>query len=271
MTEVKPRLLLSPDRQPLFQYLAELRGYWRTIGFLTFRDIKYRFGGYQGLVWSLLPPLCFTLVVHGFLYRGNASTTSSAASIFCGFLCWQFFNRALTVAANSVRGNSPLIRRLYFPRAFLPIALVLSGLVDFTLGAFTLGIWHWVAPLPSPHLWGMLACLPLLVAAGSGAGLCLACFDVRFYGTRYAIGFISQLWLLASPIWYSSQVVPEKWRMLHALNPLVGIIQGMQWSLVGEARPLPDIFAVSAAAALGLLGLGIVGFWWIEHTLGDRI
>src|SRR5262249_3599954 len=167
--------------------------------------------------------------------------------VYAGLLPWQLFSYSLTSSANSLVANERLVTKVYFPRALLPLASVLSGLVDFSL-ALLLAVPLMVHYGVRPH--AGLALLPvtvLMTMAGAVAlGLGLAALNARFRDVRYALPFLTQFWMLASPIAYPTTLLPERWRVLYGLNPLAGVVEAFRWTLLGHRLPSVPMLAISA-------------------------
>jgi homopolymeric O-antigen transport system permease protein len=259
------------------------RNYWRDLWryreltyFLAWRDIAVRYKQTAiGVAWALIRPALTMLVFVGFrrLVGLPAHAVPDPVFVFAAVLPWQLFSGALADSASSLIGNANLISKIYFPRLIIPLAAVVTTLVDFaiTLALFALLMaWYGVAPG-----W-QIATLPLflLLALGLslGCGVLLAALNVEYRDFRYLVPFIVQFGLFVSPIAFASADVPEKWRVLYSLNPLVGIIDGFRWSLLGGRVPLfADTVWISAAVTAAMIVLGIWYFRRMEHGFADVI
>jgi lipopolysaccharide transport system permease protein len=191
---------------------------------------------------------------------------------FAGLLPWTYFARALNQSIVSVVANANLITKVYFPRILLPIAAVLSGLIDFAVSfAFLIAMMLWFGLLPS---WNVLL-LPLFVLltmlTAMSVSLWLAVINVRYRDVGQAMPFLIQIWMFASPVAYPVSVVPEKWRLIYDLNPMAGAIEGFRWALFNNGNPPFEVMIVSTVIVLALLAGGVVFFKRMEDTFADTI
>src|SRR5437868_5222543 len=233
----------------------DLWAYRELLFFLTWRDIKVRYKQtVLGAAWAIIQPF-FGMVVFTIFFGRLAKVPSDGIPypLFCyaALLPWQLFAYALTESSNSVVTNERLITKVYFPRLVIPISAVLAGLVDFVIAFGVLLVmmaYYGVRPG-----WAVLA-LPLFVlfavATALGAGLWLSAMNVRYRDVRYTLPFITQLWLFASPVAYSSSLVPERWRPLHGLNPMAGVVEGFRWALLGRTAPPGMMVLVSGVVVV---------------------
>lgn len=256
--------------------LRELWRYRELLYFLIWRDIKVR---YQqtvlGVAWTVIQPLAIALSLTLFLGRAvHVPPESLPYPIFAyaSMLIWQLFAQALINSSNSLLDNERLITKVYFPRLLVPLSAALCTLLDFAIGAVILIpylIHYRIAPGASMLLLPLPVFLAVLLA--SGVGLWLGSLNVRYRDVRYTIAFIVQFWFLASPIAYPVTVVPEKWRVLYALNPMVGVAEGFRWTLRGSGAAPVRLIAVSTVAALLAFVSGLYYFRRMEETFADFI
>ena len=258
-------------------YWQDLWRYRELFYFLAWRDILVRYKQTViGIAWTLIRPLITLIVftlVFGKLAGLGAGGTPYALVVFCGLLPWMFFANSFYEAANSLMDNTSLITKVYFPRVIIPASAVIVSLVELVLSStILLALFvlyrHW------PD-WRMLL-LPLFVAlafaAAIGAGLLLAALNVKYRDFRYVTPFIVQVGLYASPVGFTSALVPERWRLLFYLNPMVGVIDGFRWSVLGPMyAPWWPGFAVSVAVVCALLATGIGYFRSMERSFADVI
>ncbi len=261
------------------------RHYWRDLWHyrelfqvLAWRDISVRYKQTViGAVWALIRPF-LTMVVLTVVFGKVAGLPSEGAApyalmVFAGMLPWSFFSAALTDASNSVTGNAHLVSKVYFPRLIVPIAAVMVAFVDFLIGFAILGgLMVWYHFLPG---WQMLL-LPgfavIAFMASVGAGLWVTALNVKYRDFRHVIPFVLQLGLYVSPVGYSSGIIPEQWRLLYSLNPMVGVIDGFRWCLLGgESRLYWPGVLLSLAISTLLLWLGIRKFRRTERSFADLI
>ncbi len=229
-----------------------------------------------GVAWSLIRPLLTMLVltlVFGKLGKMPSGGVPYALLVFCGLLPWQFFATALSESGNSLVVNANLISKVYFPRLVVPASSVITSLVDFLIAAaflVVLMIWYRFAPPVT------IVFLPFFVflafAASFGAGLWIAALMVKYRDFRFVVPFLVQFGLYISPVGFTTSIVPERWRFLYSLNPMVGVIDGFRWCILGGEHNLywPGL-AVSSLVVAVLVATGIFYFRRIERTLADVI
>lgn len=261
------------------------RHYWRDLWryrelffVLAWRDVSVRYKqSIFGLAWALVRPF-LTMVVFTVVFSKVAKLPAEGAApyalmVFAGLLPWQFFASALTDSSNSLIGNANLISKVYFPRLIVPTAAVVASFVDFLISFIILiALMLWYQFLPG---WQMFT-LPLFVMmafmASLGPGLYIAALNVKYRDFRYIIPFVVQLGLYVSPVGFSSSVVPEEWRLLYALNPMVGVIDGFRWAILGSESSLylPSLL-ISWILIAFFLWLGIRQFRKMEKSFADLI
>jgi lipopolysaccharide transport system permease protein len=269
------KLIIEPGMTAK-NYWRDLWHYRELLYFLAWRDVAVRYKQTViGIAWALIRPALTMAVFVGFrrLVGLPAGTVPEPIFVFAAVLPWQFFASALSESANSLISNASLVSKIYFPRLVIPCAAVITSLVDFCITLVLLVIlmlWYGFAPG-----WQLVA-LPffLLLAFGLalGFGLLLAALNVEYRDFRHIVPFIVQFGLFVSPIAFSTADVPEQWRTVFALNPLVGIIDGFRWSLLGGRTPLnPDVVFVSVIVTASMIVLGIWYFRRMEHNFADVI
>ena len=264
--------------------LAE-RHYWRDLWryrelfyVLAWRDISVRYKQtIIGLAWALIRPfltmVVFTLVFGKVAKLPSEGTAPYALMVYAGLLPWQFFSTALSESSNSLIGNANLISKVYFPRLIVPTAAVVVSFVDFLISfVILIGLMVWYRFLPG---WQMFT-LPLFVLmaflASLGPGLWITSLNVKYRDFRYVIPFIVQFGLYVSPVGFSSSVVPEKWRLLYSINPVVGVIDGFRWAILrGESDLYLPGFLLAWCVIAFFLWLGIRQFRKMEKSFADLI
>ena len=256
--------------------LGDLWEFRELLYFLTWRDIKVRYKRTAlGVLWALLQPLLTMLVFAIFFGRfGKMPSEGIPYAVFtlCALVPWQLFSYALTESSNSVVSNERLITKVYFPRLLIPLSTVMAGLADFAVAFLLLVVVmavFGVAPGVSAILLPLLVILTLMTALG--VGLWLSALNVQYRDVRYTLSFLTQFWLLATPVAYSSTIVPEPWRALLGLNPMSGVVEGFRWALLGTSPPYLPMFAVSVAIATALLVSGALYFRRMERGFVDVI
>jgi lipopolysaccharide transport system permease protein len=223
------------------QYWQDIWRYRELFYFLAWRDILVRYKQTAiGIAWALIRPfltmVVFTVVFGKLAKLDTAGGPPYPILVFSAMLPWQFFSSALSECSNSLIGNANLISKVYFPRLVVPASAVIVSFVDFMIsGMILLALMAWYNFVPS---WRILT-LPLFIAiafaASMGAGLWLAALNVKYRDFRYVVPFMVQFGLYISPVGFSSSIVPEKWRLLYSLNPMVGVIDGFRWAILGGA------------------------------------
>jgi lipopolysaccharide transport system permease protein len=268
--------ILEPGRREA-AYWRDLWRYRELFYFLAWRDILVRYKQTAfGVAWALLQPL-LTMAVFTIVFGRLAKLPSEGAPypilVFAALLPWQFFAAAVTNGANSLVSNANLVSKVYFPRLIVPSASVIPGLVDFAISlGFLAVLMAWFGAWPD---WRVVA-LPLFLLLGAatalGASYWLAALTVKYRDFRYVVPFLLQAGLFISPVGFSSAIVPESLRTLYSINPLVGVIDGFRWALLGGATPLDATgLAISAVLAAILLVSGIRYFRATEKTFADVI
>ena len=253
----------------------ELWDYRELLYFLVWRDVRVRYKQTAlGIAWAVLQPLLTMLVFSlffGRLARMESDGVPYPVFNLAGLVPWTFFVFGLTEAANSVVGNRNLITKVYFPRVAVPLAPVLAGLVDFAIAfVLLLAVMGWYGIVPGVQALLILPLVLLAFVTAAGAGLWLAALNVQYRDVRYVLPFLTQLWLFATPVVYPSSLVPESWRALYGLNPMVGVVDGFRWSLLGTGAPGGTI-AASTIAALALAAGGALYFRRMERGFADIV
>ena len=271
-----PHTRIEPSKGWISLGLKDLWQYRELLFFLSWRDIKVRYKQTTlGAAWAVIQPL-FTMLVFTLFFGRLAKVPSDGIPYplfsYTALLPWQLFAYALTESSNSVVANERLITKVYFPRLVVPLASILAGLVDFAI-AFTLviGMMVWYGVRPT---WAVLT-LPFFVilamAAALGVGLWLSALNVQYRDVRYTLTFIVQFWLLASPVAYSSTLVPVRWRPLYGLNPMAGVIEGFRWALLGKAQAPGAMLWVSVVIVALVLAGGLYYYRRMEKTFADLV
>jgi lipopolysaccharide transport system permease protein len=267
---------IQPSKGWVSLGLRELFEYRELLYFLVWRDIKVRYKQtVLGASWAIIQPF-FTMVVFSIFFGKLAKVPSDGVPYpifsFAALVPWTFFAGTLTHTSNSLVGSSNLIKKVYFPRLAIPIATVLSGLVDFAIAfGMLVAMMIWFDVAPTVHaLWVPLFLLLALVTA-LGVGLWLSAMNVQYRDVKYVVPFLTQLWLFATPVAYPSSLLDDKWRAIYALNPMVGVVEGFRWSLLGTATNPSSIIAVSSVAAVLLLISGAFYFRRMERTFADVV
>ena len=258
-------------------YWRDLWSYRELFFFLAWRDILVRYKQTViGIAWSVLRPLLtmviFT-VVFGKLAKLPSEGVPYAILVFAAMLPWHFFASAVAEGSNSLIQNATIISKVYFPRIIVPVGAVVVSIVDFLISiALLLVLMIWYRFVPNWHIFAVPLFLILAAAVSIGLILWLAALNVRYRDFRYIVPFLIQIGLLISPVGFSSSVVPEQWRLVYSLNPMVGVIDGFRWSILGAQTPLyiPGLVS-SIAMAILLLLTGSFYFRRTERSFADVI
>ena len=277
-------VVTNPSTLIIAPGLAE-KHYWRDLWryrelflVLAWRDVSVRYKQTViGLAWALVQPLAtmlvFTVIFGKIAKLPGEGSAPYALMVYAGLLPWQLFSTSLTGASNSLIGNSNLISKVYFPRLIVPASAVVVAFVDFLISFVVLvALMVWFQYLPS---WQILT-LPLFVVmaflASLGPGLYITALNVKYRDFRYIIPFIVQFGLYVSPVGFSSSVVPEEWRLLYSINPIVGVIDGFRWAILGgESNIYLPGFILSWVVIIFFLWLGIRQFRKMEKSFADLI
>jgi lipopolysaccharide transport system permease protein len=256
-----------------------LRGlieYRELLYFLVWRDVKVRYKQTAlGAAWAVLQPF-LTMIVFSVFFGRLAGVPSDGIPYpifaYTALLPWQLFSNALSESGNSLVANQQLIKKVYFPRLVIPLSAVIGGLVDFGIAfVILLGMLAYYGIAPSAAVLTLPIFLLLAAATALAVGIWLAALNVRYRDVRHTIPFLVQFWLFATPIAYSSSLVPEKWRVLYGLNPMAGVVEGFRWALLGKRSGIGPLVFVSVAAIVLLLLGGLFYFRRMEKTFADVI
>lgn len=259
------------------------KNYWKDLWrfrelfyILSWRDIKVRYKQTAiGAAWSIIRPLLttiiFTLVFSRIAKLDNPGAAPYALMVFAGMLPWQFFSNALSEASNSLIGNANLITKVYFPRMIIPASSVITSLVDFGVSfLIMIGMFAWFRFVPSWHILFLPLFILLAFFCAFGIGLYLTAVNVKYRDFRYIIPFIVQFGLYITPVGFSSFVIGEKYRLLYALNPMVGVIDGFRWCLLGDPVHWQS-FLVSTVITVVFMVVGVRYFRKVEKSFADDI
>jgi lipopolysaccharide transport system permease protein len=271
-----PEIIIRPSKGWVPLNLKDLWEYRELLYFLMWRDIKVRYKQTAlGAAWAVLQPF-LTMVIFSIIFGRLAEIPSDGLPYpvftFAGLLPWQLFAHALTESGNSLVANQQLITKVYFPRLLIPMSAVLAGLVDFLIAFVVLiGLMLYYGITPT---WAILF-LPLFILFALGTalavGLWLSALNVEYRDVRYTLPFLTQIWFFATPIAYSSTLLPEPWRVLYGLNPMAGVVEGFRWALLGKVGGIEPLIIVSALVVCALLFGGMAYFRRMEKTFADVV
>jgi lipopolysaccharide transport system permease protein len=271
-----PTVRIQPTRGLFNLDLAAIWEFRELLYFFVWRDVKVRYKQtIIGSAWAIVQPLT-TMIIFTLIFGHLAKIPSDGLpySIFAytALLPWNYFSQAVTRSSSSLISNTNLVRKVYFPRLLIPMAEVTAPLIDFFISFLVLLVmmaWFGIAPG-----WGVLA-LPLFLllalTTALAMGLWFSALNARYRDVGHTVPFLIQIWMYASPVAYPVSLIPERWRLLYSLNPMVGVIEGFRWTLLGTETPAFGVIEVSATVVLALLLGGILFFKRMEHTFADVI
>jgi lipopolysaccharide transport system permease protein len=256
--------------------LGDLWAQRELVYFLIWRDIKVRYKQTAlGGAWAILQPV-LTMAVFSLFFGRLAKMPSDgvpyAVFTFVALVPWTFFANGLTLASNSLVNNANLLTKVYFPRLAIPLATVMSGVVDFALSfVVLLGLIAYYRIAPTANVLYLPLFLLLALVASLGVSLWLAALNVQFRDVRFTIPFLVQFWMFATPIAYPSSLLPEPWRTVYAINPMVGVVEGFRWALLGVDTAPGPVVAMSAVVTVAILIGGMFYFRHMERTFADVV
>jgi lipopolysaccharide transport system permease protein len=256
--------------------ILELWEYRELAYFLTWRNIKVRYKQTAlGVAWAVLQPLAMMLVFT--LFFGKLAKLPSGGLpypvfVYAGLLPWQIFSRAISESSDSLVSDQRLITRVYFPRMIVPMATVLAALMDVAIASLLLvGLMLFYGLVPHATAVYIPLFVLLMLVTGLGIGFWLSALNLEYQDVRYTIPFLNQLLLFLVPVVYPSTLVPEKWRLIYGLNPMVGVVEGFRWALLGTGPGPSLMLGCSVAVAVLLFFGGMLFFRWRERTFVDVV
>ncbi len=258
---------------------SDLREIWAYRDLLTLlirRDISVRYKQSAiGIAWAVVQPVVLMIifsVVFGRFAKLPSEGYPYSVFTLCALLPWLYFAKALSGTSDSIVGASNLVTKVYFPRLIIPISKTVSGLIDFAIAFGVLAVvfvWYRIVPGPAIVLLPVFIAIAMLTAFA--IGLWLTALNVKYRDIGLLVPFMTQIWMYASPIAYSTTLVPEHWRWIYSLNPIVGVVEGFRWALLGKAPPVLGPMLLSLGIVLLLLVSGLVYFRRTERTFADVI
>lgn len=275
-TPAQPHLVIVPDSPLLQLNLREVWDYRELLMFLTWRDIKVRYRQtLLGAAWAIVQPLT-AMVIFSIVFGQLAKLPSDGIPYpiftFTALLPWNFFSGALTRATTSLVSSSNLLSKVYFPRVIIPLSATLGALVDFAFAfLILLGMMLFYGIGLTPRVLILPFLLLLALLAAFAMGLWLSALNVRYRDVNYVIPFLVQVWLYASPVAYSSTLIPAQWQWLYGLNPLVGVIEGFRWALLGTSWEPGGLILISIVIVSAVLVSGLVYFQRMQDTFADIV
>jgi len=269
-------IIISPSKGWAALHLAELKAYHELLYFLVWRNIKIRYKQtVLGAAWAIIQPF-FTMVVFSIFFGRLAHISSGAVPYpifaYAALVPWTFFANALTQASNSLLEHERMITKIYFPRLLLPMAAVISGLLDLLISfSILIGMMIWYHLIPTVNIWLVPFFVLMATLTALGVSLWLSALNVQYRDVRYVIPFLVQFWLFSTPIAYPSSLVPEKWQALYGLNPMAGVVEGFRWALLGNPPVSIQMILVSFIVVVIVLISGLYYFRKMEETFADVV
>lgn len=271
-----PAIVVKPSKGWISLRLRDLWEYRELFYFLTWRDIKVRYKQtVLGGAWAIIQPF-FTMVVFSLFFGKLAKVPSDGIPYpifaYAALVPWTFFANGLSQSSNSMVENANLIKKVYFPRMVVPISSVISGVVDFVLAFLVLlGMMFFYGIFPTKNIMWLPLLLVMAFVTALGVGLWFSALNVQFRDVRYTVPFLTQFWLFATPIAYPSSLLSEPWRTFYGINPMVGVVEGFRWALLGTDTAPGPIIIVSSLVALALLVGGAFYFRRMEKSFADVV
>lgn len=269
-------LRLEPRQGWAFLDSKDLWNYRELLYFLTWRDIKIRYKQtLLGVAWAVLQP-ALTMGIFTLFFGKLAQIPSDGIPYplfaLSALVPWNFFANGIHQSSNSLVGNAHLITKIYFPRLIIPLSSVFSGIIDFFLSfLLLLGLMFFYGISPGPRILVFPGFLALAFLAALGVGMWLSALSVQFRDVRYTIPFLTQIWLFLTPVVYPSSLLPEPWRLLYSLNPMVGVVEGFRFALLGSPPPPLSLWILSTGTTVLILIGGIFYFRRVERNFADII
>jgi lipopolysaccharide transport system permease protein len=271
-----PLVRIRPSRGWAPLHLGDLWEYRELLYFLVWRDIKVRYKQTAlGVGWAVIQPV-FTMIVFSIFFGWLGKIPSDGVPYplfaFCALLPWQLFAHSLSESSNSLVANQNLITKVYFPRLVIPLASTLAGILDFAIASVILAVmmaYYGVAQTAA--VWTLPAFVLLAVITALGVGLWLSALNVEYRDVRYTLPFLTQIWLFLTPIAYPSSLLPDAWKLVYGINPMVGVVEGFRWASLGTGDGPGPMLAVSAGVSLSLFVSGLYYFRRMERSFADTI
>jgi lipopolysaccharide transport system permease protein len=273
--EKRVTTVITPPQRWAQIDLSEIWHYRELLFFLAWRDLKVRYRQTAiGASWAVLQPV-LTMVVFSIFFGTLAKIPSDGLPYpvfaYAGLLPWQLFAASLTQSSNSLVNSADLMRKVYFPRLIMPFASVIANTVDFVIAFVVLiamMVFFQIAPTAGILLLPVFIVLALVTALG--VGLWLAALNVQYRDIRYVVPFLTQFWMYLTPVIYPSSMLGEPWRTILAINPMVGVVEGFRWALLGTEPP-GAIILISTLVSVVLLVSGAIYFRRVEQTFADVV
>lgn len=272
----EPTVVIRPRAGLELLDLRELWEYRELLGFLAWRDLKVRYKQTAiGVAWAVLQPLAMMTVFtifFGRLARLPSDGLPYPLFALAGLLSWNLFARVLASSADSLVRDQRLISKVYFPRLIVPLSSSLAALVDFAISlVLLLALMVFYRVTPDERLLFLPLLALLLLVAALGVGFWLSALNVEFRDVQHTLPFLTQLWFFLTPVVYPASLVPDRYLVLYSLNPMVGVVEGFRWSLLGTSAPVPSAVLISAVTAVVLFVTGLIYFRSRERSFADSL
>ena len=267
---------ISPRGQSFRVEMRELWAYRDLLALLVRRDISVRYKQSAiGFAWVIIQPLMM-MTIFSVIFGRFAKLPSDGVPYplftLTALLPWLYFAKALSGSSDSLVGSATLVKKVYFPRLVIPLSRALSGLVDFGITFVVLaGMLAWYGVLPGWQIVFLPVMIMVALLTALGLGLWLTALNVKYRDVGLMVPFMVQIWMYASPIAYSASIVPEKWQWLYSLNPMVGVVEGFRWALLGKPLPMVEPILISLALVLVLFAGGLLYFRRTERSFADVV
>jgi lipopolysaccharide transport system permease protein len=273
---IQPTVVVEPRRGLFNLDLGAVWQYRELLYFLVWREVKVRYKQTAiGAAWAIIQPL-LTMLIFTIVFSRFARIPSDGIPYpifaYTALLPWTYFSQAISRSGSSLVGDSNLIKKVYFPRLIIPLSAVTVPLVDFMLSLLVLlGMLIWYGITPSLKLLALPLFLLLALVTALGTGFFLSTLNVRYRDVGHTIPFLVQIWMYLSPIAYPLSLVPQKWRFIYSLNPIVGVVEGFRWAIIGHKSPDSLAIVISIIVVIVILFGGLVFFKKMENTFADIV
>ena len=272
----KHRTVITPSIGWLSVDLREIWAYRELLWILAWRDVSVRYKqSIVGIGWAIIQPV-MTMIIFTIIFGKFAKLPSDGIPYpvfaFCALLPWNYFARSLGDSSDSLVGSSQLITKVYFPRLILPISKVFAGIIDLIIAfIILLGMMVWYRIVPTAGILLLPVFIFVAMLAALGVGFWFTALNVLYRDVKFVVPFLIQFWMYASPVAYSTSLVPDKWKWIYGLNPMVGVIEGFRWALLGKTAPLISMFIIPNFIVFVMLITGLYFFKRMEKTFADII
>ena len=256
--------------------LKEIWAYRELLGILAWRDVSVRYKqSVVGIGWAIIQPV-MTMIIFTIIFGKFAKLPSEGIPYpvftYCALLPWSYFARSLGDSSDSLVGSANLITKIHFPRIILPVSKVFAGLIDLSIAFIILvGMMVWYRIVPTAGILLLPVFIVIAMLASLGVGLWLTALNVLYRDVKFVVPFLIQFWMYASPVAYSTSIIPDQWKWVYGLNPMVGVVEGFRWALLGKTAPLISMFFIPVLIIFVVLISGIYFFKKMEKTFADII